>query len=81
MTLSEMSGKMSNAEFELWLALAAKQQNECPHCGHEAKDLMEVEIVKMHCPVCKEDYNRSTPIGQLRDMETSSMDIDDLVDD
>lgn len=78
MTLAELGQKMSNVEFELWLSLSAKRQDECPHCGHEAKDLMDVEIIKMHCPVCKEDYNRVAPVGQLRDMETSSIDLDEI---
>ena len=66
MTLAEMSSKMSNAEFELWVALAAKRANECPNCGHEANEMMEYEQVKMHCPICATDYHKTASVQPFK---------------
>lgn len=60
---------MSNTEFELWVALAAKRQFECPSCGKEANELMEYSTAKQHCPICKYDYTRTErlPLSVLKE--------------
>lgn len=58
MTYAELTSKMSSAEFELWMALAQVRSTECPSCGHEARELMEWDIVEVKCPVCKHTYGR-----------------------
>jgi transcription elongation factor Elf1 len=59
MTLAELGQRMSNAEFELWMAEEILRNFECPNCGHEAKDMNEVELVEVKCPICYTKYGRT----------------------
>ena len=58
MTYAEMQARMSNAEFELWLAEEALRSDECPFCGTEPRDLMEFQVDDIKCPVCKNKYGK-----------------------
>jgi len=59
MTLAELGQRMSNAEFELWVAEELVRSVECPNCGHEAKDMIHVEMVEVKCPICDTKYGRT----------------------
>lgn len=56
MTVAELQRRMSNAEFELWMAEYDIRGDECPYCGVEPRDMEEWEQHKVTCPVCKNDY-------------------------
>jgi len=56
MTYAELQARMSNAEFELWLAEDLLRSKECPSCGVEPRDLMEFQVDDIKCPVCKNKY-------------------------
>lgn len=58
MTLAELSEKMSNAEFELWMAEDTLRQDECPNCGIEPKDIGKYTAHEIKCPTCKTTYFR-----------------------
>jgi len=58
MTYAELQAKMSNQEFELWMALAMVRGEECPNCGREARELMEWELHTIKCPICKHEYEK-----------------------
>jgi rubrerythrin len=62
MTLAELGTRMSNTEFELWVAEEMIRQYECPNCGHEAKDMTEFVQVEVKCPICDTKYNRTKHI-------------------
>lgn len=62
MTYAELQARMSNAEFELWMALANVRSHECPNCGHEAKEMMEFRLIDVKCPLCKHKYQRTSGI-------------------
>lgn len=66
MTYAELLERMSSAEFELWMALELQRQVECPNCGTEPRDMHDVELVKLHCPNCKNDYQRVKRIKPWR---------------
>lgn len=59
MTLAELGQRMSNVEFELWIAEDGLRSVECPNCGHEAKDMMHVQMVDVKCPICSTKYART----------------------
>lgn len=61
MTLAELSAKMSNAEFELWMAEDAVRQDECPNCGIEPRDIGKYSTYEIKCPTCKTTYFRVRP--------------------
>jgi hypothetical protein len=58
MTYAELQAKMSNQEFELWMALAMVKSEECPSCGRRADEMMTTETLKVKCPICKFEYDR-----------------------
>jgi predicted Zn-ribbon and HTH transcriptional regulator len=62
MTYAELQARMSNAEFELWMALAHVRSHECPNCGHEAKEMMNFQLKHAKCPICKYEYHRTTGV-------------------
>ncbi len=59
MTLAELGTRMSNTEFELWMAEEILRQFECPNCGHEARDMNEYMLVDVKCPICQTKYGRT----------------------
>lgn len=58
MTLAELGERMSNAEFEIWLAEETLRADECPFCGVEPRDLGEYEMHDIKCPICKHTYGK-----------------------
>lgn len=58
MTYAELQARMSNAEFELWLAEDILRSDECPACGVEPRELMDFEVEDVKCPVCKNKYGK-----------------------
>jgi Zn finger protein HypA/HybF involved in hydrogenase expression len=58
MTLAELGERMSNAEFEIWLAEEDLRADECPFCGTEPRDLGEYEVQDIKCPTCKHTYGK-----------------------
>ena len=66
MTYAELTERMSNQEFELWLAYEMLKSEQCPNCGLEARDLMEFELVPVRCPHCKNEYKRIRRFDQWR---------------
>lgn len=58
MTYAELQSKMSNQEFELWMALAMVKSDECPNCGRRADEMMKVHTVEVKCPICKYQYDK-----------------------
>lgn len=58
MTFAELQAKMSNQEFELWMALASIRSEECPSCGRKANEMSDWITVKAKCPICDYEYNR-----------------------
>lgn len=59
MTLAELGQRMSNAEFELWVAEELVRSTECPNCGHEAKDMVNTVMLEVKCPICDTKYGRT----------------------
>ena len=45
---------------EIWQAYYSLKSEECPHCGTDARDLMEFTMQDLKCPVCKHEYSRKT---------------------
>jgi uncharacterized protein (DUF983 family) len=62
MTLAELGTRMSNTEFELWVADEMLRQFECPNCGHEARDMDSFVQVEAKCPICDTKYHRTKHI-------------------
>lgn len=58
MTYAELSSKMSNQEFELWMALSMNRAEECPKCGRRADEMKDFVTVDVKCPICKFEYDR-----------------------
>lgn len=58
MTYAELTTKMTNAEFELWLGLAYARATECTHCGVDPRDLMKYSLNEIKCPVCHQMYHK-----------------------
>jgi Zn ribbon nucleic-acid-binding protein len=58
MTLAELSEKMSNAEFEMWMAEDSLRRDECPNCGVEPRDIGKYVTNEIRCPTCKTTYFR-----------------------
>ncbi len=63
MTYAELQSKMSNQEFELWMALAHVKHDECPSCGRRADEMMDWDSQKVKCPICKYEYTRMKAIN------------------
>jgi rubrerythrin len=64
MTLAELGQRMSNTEFELWMAEEQQRGYECPNCGHEAFDMDSYQVVDVKCPICKTKYQRTKYVGE-----------------
>lgn len=56
MTLAELEERMTWAEFELWLTEYGLRSDQCPACGHEARDIGQYHSHTVKCPICKTDY-------------------------
>lgn len=57
MTVARLEAELNEDELLLWMADDELKSLECPNCGVEARDLMDYEYQKRHCPVCKSDYH------------------------
>lgn len=60
MTLARLQAEITSAEFEFWVGLAMVRGEECPNCGHEAKDMMDYQWLPAKCPIC--DYRYGRPV-------------------
>jgi predicted Zn-ribbon and HTH transcriptional regulator len=69
MTYAELSANMSSTEFELWMGLQLVRAEECPSCGHEARDMDEYQATEARCPVCKTKYTRVISTEAIRQLE------------
>jgi uncharacterized protein (DUF983 family) len=58
MTYAELQAKMSNQEFELWMALAMARADECPNCGREPREMTEWITHEIKCPICDHEYEK-----------------------
>ena len=58
MTYAELSTRMSNAEFELWMAEYELRSDECPGCGHTVKEIGQFSAFEVKCPICKVTYHK-----------------------
>lgn len=66
MTYAELQRRMSNQEFELWMALAMVRSDECPNCGREAREMTQWVTHEIKCPICTHKYERVRSVGTHR---------------
>lgn len=59
MTLAELQSRMSNAEFELWMAYEVIRNDSCPNCGVEPREMMDYTYVEVKCPTCDTKYGKT----------------------
>lgn len=58
MSYAEMSEKVSNQEFELWMALAGVESEECPNCGRSAREIGQWVVEEQKCIFCDHKYQK-----------------------
>lgn len=59
-----MQSRMSNAEFELWMAEEMIRNDACPNCGVEPRDMMDYDYMTIKCPTCDTSYGKTKRRGE-----------------